>query len=135
MKRFWFLAIPALLAGTMPAGAKPPSRPAEREVACRLGVFSGAEGRRHDQLVANLRARVHARRERADGWSFQLADDAVALRETSEWISLERRCCPFLVFRIDVDEDRGLWVTLTGPAGAKDLIAQAFPVAEAGGKR
>lgn len=52
-------------------------------------------------------------------WSFrpEVFDD-VAL-----FVSWERRCCPFLRFRIDVAPDSGaLWLTMDGPVGARSFL-------------
>jgi hypothetical protein len=42
-------------------------------------------------------------------------------------IELERRCCPFLQFRLTVEPNRGAtWLELTGPEGTKDFLAATF---------
>jgi hypothetical protein len=42
------------------------------------------------------------------------------------WIDLERRCCPFLRFVVEIEPDHGpTWLRLTGGPGVKD-----FPRAE-----
>lgn len=52
-------------------------------------------------------------------WSFRPdAFDDVAL-----FVSWERKCCPFLRFRIDVSPDGGpLWLTMEGPVGTRSFL-------------
>ena len=49
-----------------------------------------------------------------------LVTDRVQL---AEWISLERRCCPFLEFALEWKRDDSVSVRLTGEAGVKQFIA------------
>jgi hypothetical protein len=40
-----------------------------------------------------------------------------------DWVALERRCCPFFGFAIEVEPDGGpIWLSLTGDEGVKDFI-------------
>ena len=51
-----------------------------------------------------------------------LPEDAQILN-LAEFVSLERRCCPFLTFAIELDaEGGGLWLRMTGPAGVKEFL-------------
>jgi hypothetical protein len=48
----------------------------------------------------------------------------VSLAGVAEWIALERRCCPFFRFQLDVEGETGpVWLRLTG-AGVKEFLAQ-----------
>jgi hypothetical protein len=45
------------------------------------------------------------------------------LTALAEWDRLERRCCPFFDFNIEVEGDEGpTWLTLSGPSGVKEFI-------------
>jgi hypothetical protein len=66
---------------------------------------------RHQQLIRMLReARVETK-ELPDGYEFQLRAEMVSLADLADWISLERRCCPFLefesIFPEKMDPSRG----------------------------
>ncbi len=51
----------------------------------------------------------------------------MALAQLAEWVSFERKCCPFFEFRIEVAPKSGpVWLSLTGRAGVKDFLAHAF---------
>ena len=43
--------------------------------------------------------------------------------EVAEWVSLESRCCAFAEFAILSRRDASVWVRLTGPSGAKEVLA------------
>jgi hypothetical protein len=89
---------------------------------CRLDALTRAERARSAALRDELRAAMVERAELPDGWAYRL-DDRASLPEVAEWIVLERRCCPFFRFRLDVEGDRGpVWVRLTGD-GVKEFLA------------
>ena len=45
----------------------------------------------------------------------------------AEWIGLERACCPFLRFALDVEPNIGaVWLRLTGTARVKEFIGATF---------
>ncbi len=61
------------------------------------------------------------RKEIADGRAFRFAGDE--LEEVTSFVALERLCCPFLSFVIEVEaEQRGIWLHLSGPAGSREVI-------------
>jgi hypothetical protein len=51
----------------------------------------------------------------------------MALEQLAECISFERKYCLFFEFIIDVAPQSGpVWLSLTGHAGVKEFLAQAF---------
>ena len=88
---------------------------------CKLDTLTRAERARSAALRDELRAAMVERAELPDGWAYRL-DDA-SLPGVAEWIALERRCCPFFRFRLDVEGDGGpVWLRLTGD-GVKEFLA------------
>jgi hypothetical protein len=63
------------------------------------------------------------RRELPDGWALRLpSDDAVFLACTN-WILGERRCCPFFTLSLECQPGPdALWLRITGPDGAKEVL-------------
>jgi hypothetical protein len=57
------------------------------------------------------------------GIALRFAADAAAFVQLAEWISLERRCCPFLEFALEWKHADSVTVRLTGPPGAKEFMA------------
>jgi hypothetical protein len=89
---------------------------------CKLDALTPAERTRSAALLSELRAAMAERAELGDGWAFRLRAGA-SLPGVAEWIALERRCCPFFRFQLDVDGDEGpVWLRLTGD-GVKEFLA------------
>jgi hypothetical protein len=44
------------------------------------------------------------------------------LAALGEWIALERRCCPFLYFRLDLEPADKTALALTGGQGVKEIL-------------
>jgi hypothetical protein len=96
-------------------------------LACDLGAISASDRPRYNELRRAVVASVVGQRELPDGLAIQINTSLIALPQLAEWISFERKCCPFFEFRIDVAPDSGpIWLSLTGRAGVKEFIAQAF---------
>jgi hypothetical protein len=99
----------------------------EIPIACDLDAIAAADRPRYNELRAMLRPAAVGKRDLPDGISIQISTERMALAQVAEWISFERKCCPFLEFRIDVAPESGpVWVSLTGRAGVKEFLAQAF---------
>jgi hypothetical protein len=97
-------------------------------LACNLKAISATERPRYNDLVKRLRLAVRERREMSDGYMFRLDADTISLTEVAEWMSMERRCCPFLNFQLSLSGNQDDWqLTLTGPKGVKDIITQELP--------
>jgi hypothetical protein len=90
---------------------------------------SKPERERYNQLTRMLaNARVETK-ELPDGYAFRLKSEVIAVSEVAEWISMERRCCPFFGFEIALERDNGpLWLKLRGSAGVKVFIRAEFHV-------
>ena len=100
---------------------------AESPLACDLDAISAGDRPRYRELRRILAAAVADKRELPDGIAVQIAPERMALAQLAEWISFERKCCPFFEFRIDVAPKSGpVWMSLTGRAGVKEFLSQAF---------
>jgi len=74
-------------------------------------------------IIAGLKARVTGRKELANGYAFRFAGSDELLDNLVGFIKTERACCDFFSFGLSVSGDKSeAWLTLTGPAGAKDFI-------------
>jgi hypothetical protein len=103
-------------------------------LACNIKAIGAAQRPRYNDLVSRLRAAMRDRRELADGYSYSLDCARITLPEVSEWMEMERLCCPFLTFQLEgVGEASRL--TLRGPDGVKAVLREEFPVGgQAGGQ-
>jgi hypothetical protein len=96
-------------------------------IACDLDAIRSTDRPRYNQLRATLAASALGKRELPDGIAVRISTDRMPLAQLAEWISFERKCCPFLDFTIDVAAESGpVWVSLTGRPGVKEFLAQAF---------
>jgi hypothetical protein len=93
---------------------------------CRLDVLDGAERTRYATLRASMRAAAQETKELGDGYAVRIRSDAAVFLDVAEWITLERRCCPFLTLGLDWSASDAVWLRLTGGAGVKSFLAGAL---------
>jgi hypothetical protein len=99
----------------------------ESPLACDLSAISASDRPRYKELRRAVAASVIGQRELPDGLAIQIDTGRIALAQVAEWISFERKCCPFFEFRIDLAPESGpVWLSLTGRAGVKEFITEAF---------
>jgi hypothetical protein len=88
--------------------------------------MSAIEADKRVPHVANAKelfAHVAEVRELNDGFAFRLNDSPDLLAKLAEFIALERLCCPFFGFTIEVEPEGGaVWLKLTGREGVKPFI-------------
>ncbi len=68
----------------------------EIPIACDLDAIPATDRPRYNELLAMLRPAAVGRRELPDGIAIQISTERMALAQVAEWISFERKCCPFL---------------------------------------
>ena len=99
------------------------SATAEPRLACNLNGLTPAERAESQKLLQQLGSAVVRNDELATGYAFRLDEDRMGLAALSRWVDLERRCCPFFHFSIEVvPANGGTWLRLTGSASVKDFI-------------
>lgn len=97
-------------------------------LACNTKAISSSERPRYNDLVQNIRRSLRDRRELTDGYTFRLSEQSISLTDVAEWIRMERLCCPFLVFRLEIAGSAAdIQLTLRGPSGTKAILDSAFP--------
>lgn len=106
-------------------------READRSpVACDLSSLDSDQAQRRRGLQERLRADVREVRELEDGYAFRHSADASILLELVEFAALERLCCPFFDFAVEIGRNGGpVWFRITGDKEAKRVLqAQLKPV-------
>jgi len=99
----------------------------ESPLACDLGAISASDRPRYNELRRAVAASVIGKRELPGGLAIQIDTDRIALPQLAEWISFERKCCPFFEFTIDLASESGpVWLSLSGRDGVKEFISEAF---------
>jgi hypothetical protein len=96
----------------------------EMPIACALNQAQFAERKR---LVDRLAEGANQRRTLPNG--VRLCFEAISGRvtELAKFVDVERACCPFLTFRINVQPGESIWLELTGPAAAQEVIRELIP--------
>jgi hypothetical protein len=70
-----------------------------------------------------LKAGVKRTLELKDGFALQLESDPATVVSTAEWVTLERQCCSFFKFQLELEsDDGGFWLRVTGRDGIKDFL-------------
>src|SRR5918994_1726510 len=94
-------------------------------IACLLSEREAAI--RGEELAGGLFAAVEEVAELLDGYAYRFSGDGSQLEPLLEFITAERRCCPFLTFELAFEPHGGpLWLRLRGSQPVKALIAVAF---------
>lgn len=105
--------------------------------ACDLTVFTPAQRDRLRALVQQVFDACRDAEELRDGYRLQFPRrpeeggngeaDAALARAITEWIVLERLCCPSINFAIEFAEERGpIAVRMTGRPGIKPFLSAEF---------
>ncbi len=96
-------------------------------LACNLKAIGASERPHYNELMRRLRLALHDRAEMADGYAYKLDTAKISLPEVAEWIAMERLCCPFITFNLEVNGMGNSSLTLRGPSGAKAILEEEFP--------
>jgi hypothetical protein len=92
---------------------------------CNARALSAEERLRYAELARTLKGSISEIRERERGLAFRVETRQMSLPLLAEWVALERRCCPFFEFTIEVGaETSPAWLSLAGEEGVKDFIRQ-----------
>lgn len=98
---------------------------ARERFACNMNALTSGERARYQELSRTLLTVVEEKRELRNGYGFRLPPSA--LLTAAEWVSFERKCCPFFAFEIEQPKDQGpLWLRITGSEGVKAFIEEEF---------
>jgi hypothetical protein len=123
---FFVVAVVATLVANVSAKQKDEKTQVSKSEAvfyCRLDALTSEERGRHLALWKRLQAARQEVRELENGYAIGFPGDNKTLMEVAEFVSRERRCCPFFTFEIKISEEgKPLWLSLTGSKGVKAFI-------------
>jgi hypothetical protein len=94
------------------------------EITCDLSVFTPEQRAEHEARAGRVFAARLETQPTADGYRFRLPSELWT--EAAAFVSLERLCCPFWDFRLELQRGGDCWLTLGGPPGAKELLTNEF---------
>jgi hypothetical protein len=115
-------------AGEVPAPTESPTTTGNH-FQCNPGALSSSERAHHKHMTDKLIAGRNAIVETPTGYEFQFSPSTITLAELAEWAAVERKCCPFFDFHIDLEKGGSLLcLRLTGAEGINQIIRGEFQV-------
>ena len=95
---------------------------------CNMDVFTLDERESHIQATTRLFQSVQSIHEVENGYGFTFPNyGSESLPAFAEFISNERRCCPFLEFTLKIpSNDKPTSLLLTGPEGTQEFLREEF---------
>jgi hypothetical protein len=91
-------------------------------IACDLNALTAQERDRRQKVLDAIARTIIGRGELANGFELRFDPSKLDLAVLGEWIALERRCCPFLHFRLDIEPAGKTVLALTGGPGVKKFL-------------
>lgn len=96
---------------------------ADEPIACDLTVFSISERIKHVALAKSLLGKARQVVEHEDGFTFVFERSPLLEVKIADWVSKEKRCCPFFSFEISGENTPlSLSLRISGPKGAKEIL-------------
>ena len=97
----------------------------ESHIACDMSAVEPGLRAGHVATGGRVFRAAEEIRELPGGYAFRLAGGSDTLADAAEFISVERLCCPFLGFALEVEPEGGpVWLRLTGREGVKEFIRE-----------
>lgn len=94
---------------------------AETIFACNPAAMDKEQQARYSVLTKQLFASKKEIQELPDGYAVGFSANPQTIKETAEFITYERLCCPFLNFEMAI-EGENLSLRLKGEAGVKEFL-------------
>jgi hypothetical protein len=95
----------------------------ESPLACDFTTMTAEQRERRQVLAQRVHATVQEIRELSDGYAFRFPAEPALCLTVAEFMTLERLCCPFFTFALELECDGGpLWLRLTGREGVKQFL-------------
>ena len=97
-------------------------------IVCDMNVFTPVERESHIRATTQLFQNVQGIHEVERGYEFNFSNsnEAVIITQLAEFISNERRCCPFLGFTLRISPNKLISLLLTGPEGTQEFLREEF---------
>lgn len=98
-------------------------------IVCNMDVFTVDEREDHIRTTTQLFHTVQDIHEVENGYEFTFpsSNEAENIVQLAEFISNERRCCPFLEFTLTIaSNDKPISLLLTGPEGTQEFLREEF---------
>lgn len=94
---------------------------------CDMSALDTLERDEHARLAARLRGTVAGVDELPDGYVFTLPHAPGTLRDAAVFVALERRCCPFITFTVEIPAGEPTFrLATTGEGDIKPFLREEF---------
>lgn len=94
-------------------------------IACDMTAIPPDQRQVHLATSKELFSRIEEFRELENGYEFRFAPESDLIVKLAQFLSLEKLCCPFLNFVVEVGQESGpVWLRLTGRGGVKPFIRE-----------
>jgi hypothetical protein len=93
-----------------------------KSLSCKL--TSAELQQRKATVLSNLKNKVLEKKELKAGYSFKFENSDEMIDLLTDFIKSERQCCDFFNFSMTVKNDGFIWLDLTGPKEAKEMIGE-----------
>ena len=91
--------------------------------ACDMSAIASDRRGAHLATINKLFRAVEGIRELPNGYSVRLPNDSDVLLTAAKFMAVERLCCPFFDFSLEIEREGGaVWLSLTGREGVKPFI-------------
>ena len=91
--------------------------------ACDMTAIAADQRDAHLATINKLFRSVQNVRELPNGYRVRLPNESDVLLTAAKFIALERLCCPFFDFSLEIEREGGaVWLSLTGREGVKPFI-------------
>jgi hypothetical protein len=97
-------------------------------LACDANALTPEQRERWVKDIApKLYREVQKIQEIPDGWAWRLPSTPEVLFLLAEELNVERLCCPFVTYTLEIEPNRGpFWLRMTGGEGVKAFLKMAF---------
>ena len=96
-------------------------------IACNPNAITPEQQERWLEVGTQLYAAVQEVQELPDGYAFRFPSDSEMLLLVAEDLTLERLCCPFIHFTLDLAPNGApFWLRYTGGEGVKEFLRISF---------
>lgn len=94
-------------------------------LACDMTAIPAEQRPVHLAQSRELFSQIEETRELSNGYEFRFADEPNLLQRLSDFVLLEKLCCPFLNFAIEIEAESGpVRLRLSGRDGVKEFIKE-----------
>ena len=95
----------------------------ESPFACDMHAIPLESRAAHQSNTERLFSLVQQVQELPNGYTFRLPNETDVWKLAAEFVDLERLCCPFFAFSLEIEGQSGpIYLTLTGREGVKSFI-------------